>query len=214
MTLDTLSASHEADPIGARGSFSRHRPRCAAAEIDWWENPPRDLTDQIAGDPNITVVSHFATANGIMTFNHRYPPFDNPAIRRALLGAVRTAGPRSHTTLCSNHRSLVSGHTSQRSRITSRAIAFENRRISTKSCPSGRRRPPKGAAAWGKQPVGCALLCRKSLQRALPPTQPARAENLPNETHFHIGAFRDAARLRPTRHIFREERLPWLLGDA
>jgi 6-pyruvoyl tetrahydropterin synthase len=44
--------------------------------------------------------AHFATANGIMTFNHRYPPFDNPAIRRALLGAVRPAGPRSHTTLC------------------------------------------------------------------------------------------------------------------
>jgi ABC-type transport system substrate-binding protein len=37
------------------------------------------------------VVSHFATANGIMTFNHRYPPFDNPAIRRALLGAVDQA---------------------------------------------------------------------------------------------------------------------------
>jgi hypothetical protein len=36
-----------------------------------------------------------------------------------------------------------------------------------------------------------------------------------NETHFHIGAFRDAAQLQPTRHIFPEERLPWLhLGDA
>jgi peptide/nickel transport system substrate-binding protein len=45
----------------------------------------------ISGDPNITVVSHFATANGIMTFNQRYPPFDNPTIRRALLGAVDQA---------------------------------------------------------------------------------------------------------------------------
>ena len=36
-----------------------------------------------------------------------------------------------------------------------------------------------------------------------------------NETHFHIGAFRDAAQLQPTRHIFPDERLPWLhLGDA
>ena len=26
----------------------------------------RDLVDQVSGDPNITVVSHFATANGIM----------------------------------------------------------------------------------------------------------------------------------------------------
>jgi len=31
-----------------------------------------------------------------------------------------------------------------------------------------------------------------------------------NETHFHVGAFRDAAQLQPTRHIFPEERLPWL----
>jgi hypothetical protein len=35
------------------------------------------------------------------------------------------------------------------------------------------------------------------------------------ETHFHIGAFDQAARLLPTRHIFPEERLPWLhLADA
>jgi hypothetical protein len=29
--------------------------------------------------------------------------------------------------------------------------------------------------------------------------------------HFHIGAFDNAAQLKPTRHIFPEERLPWLL---
>ena len=72
------------DPFSASAALRR-------GEIDWWENPPRDLVDQVSGDPNITVVSHFATANGIMTFNHRYPPFDNPAIRRALLGAVDQA---------------------------------------------------------------------------------------------------------------------------
>src|ERR1700758_2921936 len=72
------------DPFSASGSLRR-------GEIDWWELAPRDLVDQVSGDPNITVVSHFATANGIMTFNQRYPPFDNPAIRRALLGAVDQA---------------------------------------------------------------------------------------------------------------------------
>ena len=30
------------------------------------------------------------------------------------------------------------------------------------------------------------------------------------EMHFHIGAFDEAAALEPTRHIFPEERLPWL----
>jgi peptide/nickel transport system substrate-binding protein len=72
------------DPFSASAALRR-------GEIDWWELPPRDLVGQVSGDPNITVVSHFATANGIMTFNHRYSPFDNPAIRRALLGAVDQA---------------------------------------------------------------------------------------------------------------------------
>ena len=72
------------DPFSASAALRR-------GEIDWWENPSRDLLDQVSGDPNITVVSHFATANGIMTFNQLYPPFDNPAIRRALLGAVDQA---------------------------------------------------------------------------------------------------------------------------
>ena len=35
------------------------------------------------------------------------------------------------------------------------------------------------------------------------------------ETHFHVGAFDEAALFQPTRHIFPEERLPWLhLGDG
>ena len=32
----------------------------------------------------------------------------------------------------------------------------------------------------------------------------------PTVTHFHVGAFDQAARLRPTMHYFSEERLPWL----
>jgi peptide/nickel transport system substrate-binding protein len=72
------------DPFSASAALRR-------GEIDWWENPSRDLVGQLAGDPNITVVSHFATANGIMTFNQLHPPFDNPAIRRALLGAADQA---------------------------------------------------------------------------------------------------------------------------
>ena len=32
---------------------------------------------------------------------------------------------------------------------------------------------------------------------------------LPTETHFHVGAFDRAGELRPTRHFFAEEHLPW-----
>ena len=97
------------DPFSASAALRR-------GEIDWWENPPRDLVDQVSGDPNITVVSHFATANGIMTFNHRYPPFDNPAIRRALLGAVDQAEAMSaiagsdREQLARRHRSVRHRH--------------------------------------------------------------------------------------------------------
>ena len=72
------------DPFSAQGALSR-------GEIDWWELPPRDLVALLARDRNITVISHYATAIGILRFNQLYPPFDNPAIRRALLGAVDQA---------------------------------------------------------------------------------------------------------------------------
>jgi peptide/nickel transport system substrate-binding protein len=72
------------DPFSASAALRR-------GEIDWWENPPRDLVGQVSGDAKITVEPHYATAIGVMSFNHLYPPFDNPAIRRALLGAVDQA---------------------------------------------------------------------------------------------------------------------------
>ena len=42
-------------------------------------------------------------------------------------------------------------------------------------------------------------------------------ESLPEirETHFHVGAFDKATTLKPTKHYFPEERLPWLhITDA
>jgi hypothetical protein len=33
---------------------------------------------------------------------------------------------------------------------------------------------------------------------------------VPAETHFHVGAFDDAARFEPTKHYFKNEQLPWL----
>ena len=62
-----------------------------AGEIDWWELPPSDLLEQLARDRDLTVISQYATAVGIMRFNHLHPPFDNVAIRQALLGAADQA---------------------------------------------------------------------------------------------------------------------------
>jgi peptide/nickel transport system substrate-binding protein len=60
-------------------------------EIDWWESVLRDVVDTLARDPNLAVVSRYATAMGILRFNHLHPPFDNPEVRRALLGAANQA---------------------------------------------------------------------------------------------------------------------------
>ncbi len=41
-------------------------------------------------------------------------------------------------------------------------------------------------------------------------TLTCEVRSLPSETHFHVGAFDRAAELAPTRHVFRDEQLPWL----
>ncbi|MFT8244079.1 ABC transporter substrate-binding protein [Roseomonas sp. BN140053] len=59
-------------------------------EMDWWENPAADLLPLLKRDSNLTVtVQDSAGYIGCLRFNHLQPPFNNPALRRALLGAVR-----------------------------------------------------------------------------------------------------------------------------
>src|SRR5260370_884137 len=72
------------DAFSAQAALSR-------GEIDWWESPPRDLANQIARDRNVTLVSHYMPAMGILRFNQLYPPFDKPEARRALLAAIHQA---------------------------------------------------------------------------------------------------------------------------
>ena len=61
-------------------------------EVDWLDRPPYDQLPLLARDPGVKVeVKNTAGAIGILRFNHLYPPFDNPAVRRALLGAVNQA---------------------------------------------------------------------------------------------------------------------------
>jgi peptide/nickel transport system substrate-binding protein len=60
-----------------------------SGEVDWWEVPLNDQAQALSRNRDITVIPHFATAMGILRFNH--PPFNNVAVRRALLGAVDQA---------------------------------------------------------------------------------------------------------------------------
>ena len=60
-----------------------------SGEVDWWEQPTADLLPLLRRNRNITVEIYDPTGLlGVCRFNHLHPPFDNPAIRRALLGAV------------------------------------------------------------------------------------------------------------------------------
>ena len=59
-----------------------------SGEVDWWENPTNDLLPVLRkAGLNVNVIDPTGLI-GCMRFNQLQPPFDNPAIRRALLGAV------------------------------------------------------------------------------------------------------------------------------
>ena len=57
-------------------------------EVDWIEWPLTDLLPQLKQSRGVTVKAinwpHFC----VLAFNHLYPPFDNPKLRRALLPAI------------------------------------------------------------------------------------------------------------------------------
>lgn len=63
-----------------------------SGEVDWWENPSQDIVPLLKAAAGIKVAVH--NPNGVigaMRFNHLHPPFDNPAIRRAVLLAIDQA---------------------------------------------------------------------------------------------------------------------------
>ena len=60
-----------------------------SGEVDWVEQPVMDLVPSLKADRNLRVeVMETTGLIGVLRFNHLYPPFDNPAIRRAVLRAV------------------------------------------------------------------------------------------------------------------------------
>jgi peptide/nickel transport system substrate-binding protein len=60
-----------------------------SGEMDWWEQPTIDLQPMLRKASRVTVdVTDPTGVIGTMRFNTTQPPFDDPAIRRALLGAI------------------------------------------------------------------------------------------------------------------------------
>ena len=63
-----------------------------AGEADWWLAANPDLLPLLRADRRLVVRTQDPTGIiGTMRFNQLHPPFDNPAIRRAILGAVTQA---------------------------------------------------------------------------------------------------------------------------
>ncbi len=70
------------DPATASAALQR-------GEVDWVEQPLVDLLPQLRRDRNLKVeVTDPTGAVAVMRFNQLHPPFDNPEIRRIVLGAV------------------------------------------------------------------------------------------------------------------------------
>ncbi len=59
-----------------------------SGEMDWWERPVFDLLPTMARDRNLVIWKNDPLGEvATLVLNHTQPPFDNPAVCRALLGA-------------------------------------------------------------------------------------------------------------------------------
>jgi peptide/nickel transport system substrate-binding protein len=59
-----------------------------AGEMDWWENPTADLLPLLRKNNITTLLTDPTGTPFLLRPNHLYPPFDKPAVRRALMGAI------------------------------------------------------------------------------------------------------------------------------
>jgi peptide/nickel transport system substrate-binding protein len=58
-------------------------------EVDWWEAPTPDLLPLLRARKDVAAPVQDPTGYiGTLRFNHLTPPFNNPALRRAILGAI------------------------------------------------------------------------------------------------------------------------------
>ena len=83
--VDRVEWRTSSDPAQASAALQ-------AGEVDWWENVSSDLLPLMRRNGAIKTEVQDPTGNiGVMRLNHLQPPFNNPAIRRALLGAISQA---------------------------------------------------------------------------------------------------------------------------
>ncbi|PWC29450.1 ABC transporter substrate-binding protein [Teichococcus aestuarii] len=83
--FERLEWKHIPDPATAAAALQ-------AGEVDWWEQVAPDLRPLLRRGRNITVDRlDFGGTVAMLRPNHLHPPFDNPALRRALLPAIRQA---------------------------------------------------------------------------------------------------------------------------
>jgi peptide/nickel transport system substrate-binding protein len=83
--LDRIEWHTIPDPSTAAAALLR-------GEVDWWERPDIDLLPLLRRNRDLIIETtpQLGTVS-ICRLNHLHPPFDNPAIRRALLRAVSQA---------------------------------------------------------------------------------------------------------------------------
>ncbi len=63
-----------------------------SGEIDWWEQPTSDLLPLLRRNADIVVETLDRAGNiGFLRLNSLLPPFDKPAVKHALLGAINQA---------------------------------------------------------------------------------------------------------------------------
>jgi peptide/nickel transport system substrate-binding protein len=83
--LDRIEWGAIPDPATAMAALQQ-------GQVDWWQEPSLDLLPVLQRDSHLTIDTLDPTGlPSMLRFNHLQPPFDNPAVRRALLGAVNQA---------------------------------------------------------------------------------------------------------------------------
>ena len=83
--LDRVEWTTVPDPATAAAALQRN-------ETDWWDFASADLLPLLRRTPGIRAPVQDPAGNiAVLRMNHLQPPFDNPAIRRAVLGAVTQA---------------------------------------------------------------------------------------------------------------------------